>query len=136
MAEAALERLRTLHGEALLDSGSHRGDEIAVVGKEQALDVLRTLRDDPELAFDMLSDLTVVDYLGQTPRFEVIYQLYSLRLKHRLRINASSAQMTPALIGICGHSVARRETVMIGHERARAVAPSANRRLPKFRASR
>ena len=53
-----------------------------------ALDALGTLRDDPELAFDMLADLTAVDYLPREPRFEVIYQLNSLTHHHRLRVKA------------------------------------------------
>ena len=36
----------------------------------------------------MLSDLCAVDYLGETPRFEVVYHLYSLDKNHRLRIKA------------------------------------------------
>ena len=36
----------------------------------------------------MLTDLTCVDYLGETPRFEMVYHLYSLAKNHRLRIKA------------------------------------------------
>ena len=45
------------------------------------------LRDDPVTSFEMLTDLTGVDYLGhKEPRFEVVYHLYSLTQNHRLRI--------------------------------------------------
>jgi NADH-quinone oxidoreductase subunit C len=37
---------------------------------------------------EMLSDMTVVDYLGQEPRFEAVYHLYSLTHKHRVRVKA------------------------------------------------
>src|SRR5262245_35617743 len=63
-----------------------RGQVVVVIQREAIADALRTLRDHPELAFDMLSDLTAVDYLGRTPRFEVVYQLYSVARNHRLRV--------------------------------------------------
>jgi NADH-quinone oxidoreductase subunit C len=61
---------------------------MALVDRLNILAVLTTLRDDPKLRFEMLSDLTVVDWLGQDPRFEVVYQLYSVTHKHRIRIKA------------------------------------------------
>jgi NADH-quinone oxidoreductase subunit C len=88
MSQKALDAVLARHPDAILDSGSHCGDEMAVVRKEQLIKVMAYLRDDAGLAFDMLTDLTVVDYLGQTPRFEVVYQLYSLLHRHRLRIKA------------------------------------------------
>src|SRR4029453_15924124 len=41
------------------------------------VETLRGLRHGPALAFDVLADLTAVDYLGRTPRFEVVYELNS-----------------------------------------------------------
>jgi NADH-quinone oxidoreductase subunit C len=63
-------------------------DEVAVyIRKETLIAVCQFLRDDPELAYRYLSDLCGVDYLNkQTPRFEVVYQLYSHKLNTRLRL--------------------------------------------------
>ncbi|HUR34022.1 MAG TPA: NADH-quinone oxidoreductase subunit C [Vicinamibacterales bacterium] len=61
---------------------------------------VRVLRDDPELRFVLMIDITAVDYLPRTPRYEVIYLLASpgasgfgttpkrLRLKVRLEAEA------------------------------------------------
>ena len=65
-----------------------RGQAVVTVPRAGVVDALRTLRDDPELAFDMLSDLTAVDYLPRQPRFEVIYELNSIAHHHRLRVKA------------------------------------------------
>ena len=46
--------------------------------------VLRTLRDRPDLKFELLSEMTVADYWPREPRFEVIYILVSI--EHRLRV--------------------------------------------------
>jgi NADH-quinone oxidoreductase subunit C/D len=40
-------------------------------------EVGRYLRDTPGLAYDLLSNVTGVDYLGRDPRFEVVYHLYA-----------------------------------------------------------
>jgi NADH-quinone oxidoreductase subunit C len=51
-----------------------------VVDRADLIDVLAFLRDDPDLAFARLSDVTAVDYLslGRVPRFAVVYHVYSL----------------------------------------------------------
>jgi len=88
---AILDRLRTRFGAAVVDTHAHRGDHTAVVERAAIVDVLRLCRDEPDLAFDMLSDLTAVDFLKfpgreDGPRFEVVYHLYSLRHNHRVRL--------------------------------------------------
>jgi NADH-quinone oxidoreductase subunit C len=74
-----------------------RGAAVIVVAPGRICETLRILRDHPELHFDMLSDLTAVDYLGREPRFEVIYQLYSVPLNHRLRVKVPVAEEHPSL---------------------------------------
>ena len=63
-----------------------RGDLTAEVAAGRLVEVARFLRDDPALAFDLLVDVTAVDYLGSVPRFEVVYHLKSLSRGHRLRV--------------------------------------------------
>lgn len=86
MAQKVLDILHQQLPDAIEESGSYVGDEIAVIKREHLIETLSLLRDHTDLAFDMLSDLTVVDYLSQDPRFEVVYHLYSLGHKHRIRI--------------------------------------------------
>jgi NADH-quinone oxidoreductase subunit C len=78
---------------AVLAAHAQRGDATALVDAARLLEVMRLLRDDPVTAFDMLMDLTAVDYLGYPgrsgPRFEVVYHLYSLEKAHRLRVKVS-----------------------------------------------
>jgi NADH-quinone oxidoreductase subunit C len=72
-------------------------DATARVGREHIEDVLGFLRDDPELEFEMLTDLTAVDYLGEQPRFEVVYHLYSVAKNHRLRVKARVPEGDPVI---------------------------------------
>ncbi len=81
---------RLLEGlpDAVRDTHARLGDATAQVDPARIVDVLRFLRDDPVLEFDMLMDVTAVDYLGQEPRFEVVYHLYASTKHHRVRIKA------------------------------------------------
>jgi len=77
---------------SVLETHAQHGDATAVVAPGELLAVMRFLRDGPELAFDMLSDVTAVDLLPREPRFEVVYHLYSLPKNQRLRIKARVAE--------------------------------------------
>jgi len=70
----------------ITESSSQHGNETVVINRDDALDVLTTLKDDPQFAFNLLADLTAVDFFGQEPRFEVVYHLQSVGLNHRLRV--------------------------------------------------
>jgi NADH-quinone oxidoreductase subunit C len=74
-----------------------RGEAVVVVERDALAETLRALHDHPELRFEQLSDLTVVDYLGRTPRFEVVYQLRSITLNHRLRVKVPVAEDDPVV---------------------------------------
>lgn len=65
-------------------------DQVSVITKrEQIVAILKFLHDDPMLSFDHLQDLTAVDYFKKKEiRFEVVYTLYSMRHRHRVRIRA------------------------------------------------
>jgi NADH-quinone oxidoreductase subunit C len=97
---AILRRLLDAHANAVTSTHARLGDATAVIREFYLLDVMRFLRDDPELAFEMLSDVCAVDYLPRVPRFEVVYHLYSLAKNHRLRVkvlveeNASVPSLT------------------------------------------
>ena len=90
-----LRRLLDLQRDAVVDTHARLGDDTASVDADRVLEVLRSLRDDPELDFDMLMDLTVVDYLGDESRFEIVYHLYSLGKNWRLRIKTRVTEAAP-----------------------------------------
>jgi NADH-quinone oxidoreductase subunit C len=92
---AALKRLIAELRDAVRQTHAHRGDATALVDAARIERVLRFLRD--ELDFDMLTDLTAVDYLGEKPRFEVVYHLYSTRANQRVRIKARVGEDAPEI---------------------------------------
>jgi NADH-quinone oxidoreductase subunit C len=99
---AILARLRGRLGARLLDTHEHHGDHTAVVTAEGIVDALRFCRDEPDLGFDMLMDLTAVDYLKYPgredgPRFDVVYHLYSVTHNHRVRLKVPVEQDAPSV---------------------------------------
>ncbi|MDP2989970.1 MAG: NADH-quinone oxidoreductase subunit C [Kiritimatiellota bacterium] len=47
--------------------------------------LMQRLRDDPQLAFDMLCTHTAIDYPAEN-RIELVYQLYSIKHRHYLMV--------------------------------------------------
>ena len=58
-------------------------------------EVLTFLRDDPACQFICFTDLSGADYPDRERRFEVIYQLLSPRLNHRIRVKTATDEATP-----------------------------------------
>lgn len=82
-----IDRVKSEHGDWVIDSHNFRGDQTLTVRKECGIGFFKFLRDDAELAMNFLMDLTAVDYMKKKDqRFEVVYHFYSLKHNHRLRI--------------------------------------------------
>jgi NADH-quinone oxidoreductase subunit C len=62
------------------------GDEVVVyLRPEDNLEVLGWLKDDPEQRYDLLRDVTAVDFGGGKP-LQVVYQLWSVTHRRALRV--------------------------------------------------
>lgn len=85
MQEVA-DKLKDRFPQFLIGKDSFRGDETVIVRREGIFEVLKFLRDDGELKFDLLVDLCGVDWPGREMRFEVVYHLYSVKNKKRIRV--------------------------------------------------
>lgn len=85
-ANITISKLQSRFPESVIETHAYRGDETAIVKKEGILDIFRFLRDDKELLYNFMMDVTAVDYLGKDPRFEVVYHLFSLAFNRRFRL--------------------------------------------------
>ncbi|MBN1504844.1 MAG: NADH-quinone oxidoreductase subunit C [Candidatus Eisenbacteria bacterium] len=73
-------------------------DEVTVVVRGGFIaEMARILRDEPELEYNFLSDLCGVDWPGRPERFEVVYNLYSMRHKSRLRLKVRLPESDPTV---------------------------------------
>ncbi len=57
----------------------------------------RTLKNDPQLQYNALADITCVDWYPRDPRFEVVYQLFSIPNKKYLRLKVRLAGDDPSV---------------------------------------
>jgi len=70
-----------------------RGETTLTVAPAALHDLLRHCRD--HLGFDYLIDLSSVDHFGEDPRFELVYELYSLQHRNHLRIKSRLEETAP-----------------------------------------
>jgi len=59
------------------------------------LEIVQKLR--AEFLFDLFLDVTAVDWLGQTPRFEVVHHFYSTRHHVRVRLKTRVSEQDPTV---------------------------------------
>ena len=71
------------------------GDWTIIVQAQRLLDVARFLKESPDAAFDFCSDVTASDWPTRPQRFDVIYCLYSIRHRHRVRIKVRAGEDDP-----------------------------------------
>ena len=86
-------------GNCIVDSARERGDLIIVVLPKDIGVVLQACKRDPQLNFNLLIDITAVDWLDQRKeRFEVVYQLLSIPLRARLTIKVPLGEDSPEVL--------------------------------------
>lgn len=73
----------------------HRGQLSILIDKNDLVEVCRELYDNPRTRFIMLIDITAVDWYRPQNRFEVIYFLYSMEHKSRVRIKVAVDERDP-----------------------------------------
>lgn len=79
-----------------------RGETTIRVGKQMLVEVCTFLRDDSDLRYNFMKDLTAADFPERELRFDVIIQLYSLPYNQHLRIKAAVGEddSVPSLTGL------------------------------------
>jgi NADH-quinone oxidoreductase subunit C/D len=97
--EPSVSKLRERFPQSVLDLTQFRGETTVVVRAVDILPICRFLRDDPDQAYDLCLFVSAVDLLdlGLSPRFEAVYQLYSLKHRRRLRLKAPLAGDQPTI---------------------------------------
>jgi len=96
-----IEAIKNNNSLPLISAGENRGLAVFEVSTEHLKPLMQTLRD--KHGFDMLIDLTSVDYLGKREiRFEMVYMLLSMKDMQRVRIKTPVAEgeKVPSLIGV------------------------------------
>jgi NADH-quinone oxidoreductase subunit C len=82
------EHISSRLADEVIETEIRLGELIVLVHAEQIVRVLKFLRDDQQCLFKLLVDLCGVDYPERSDRFEVVYNLLSLRHNQRVRVKA------------------------------------------------
>ncbi len=86
--QAVVEKLKAKFSDSVLEVKEYRGETTITVKKEDVVAICAFCK--KELGYNVLADLCAVDYLamGRSPRFQVVYNIYNLATKMRLRLKA------------------------------------------------
>ena len=71
------------------------GELVLYAERDQVVALLTALRDTPAFGFEQLMDLCGVDWPERPMRFDVVYNLLSVRLNHRVRVIVQADADTP-----------------------------------------
>ncbi len=98
-AEEVVEKIKSSMGQDVQSAEVHLGDAVVHVAPEFLPKVAEFLKDDPDLAFDYLSDIRGVDYLKmeREPRFEAVYELHSIDKNHSVRVRVGIPEENPSV---------------------------------------
>lgn len=78
-------------------------DELTLrIAREEIVNVMKFLRDDPRCRFEILIDICCVDWPARASRFDVVYHLLSPRLNQRIRVKLETDQSKPieSIVGL------------------------------------
>ncbi|MFL6589622.1 MAG: NADH-quinone oxidoreductase subunit C [Chthoniobacterales bacterium] len=90
-----LAKLSGVLGEKIQEKSEFRGEPTFVIGANDLREIAKLCRDDH--GFDYLVDITSIDNFGEEPRFEIVYELYSMpsavHLRLKLRVSEDKAEI-------------------------------------------
>ena len=92
------EMIREKFPEQVIDVTNFRDQVAVIIKRDNAFAILKYLHDDPMLSLDHLQDLTAVDWnIKKEVRFEVVYNIYSIKYRHGIRIKAQVPVNDPSI---------------------------------------
>lgn len=84
--QLVVDKINEAVSDAIEEVQDYRGERTLFIKPNRIKKVCQLLRDDEDLQYNFLSDISADDLLPDFPRFEVNYHLHSLPFSHRLRL--------------------------------------------------
>lgn len=81
-----LQRIQQTFSVGITGLAEWRGDVAVTVSRDKLHDVAQFLRNDPGMDFDYVVHVSSVDWPDDEERFEVVWEFYSIRKRHRIRL--------------------------------------------------
>jgi len=92
---AAYLKSRKNFSKSVLKNTVSKGELCLTIRRESVIKVMTFLRDDAGCDFKQLVDLCGVDYPERAERFDIVYNLLSLKHNQRIRIKLSTSEEAP-----------------------------------------
>lgn len=89
--------IKDTFGAGIADVTTSHGEITLMARRDILIPLCHFLKEREEFAFDFLTDLCGVDHLPELPRFRIVYHLYSLKHKHRLRLKVALEASDPVV---------------------------------------
>lgn len=99
MSQAAVAKLNGAFSASVLEVKEYRDEVTVTVKKKDIVAICQFLKD--EAGYNFLCDLCGVDYFGQEPRFMVVYNMYNIDTKERLRIKVPVTEEDATVDTVC-----------------------------------
>ncbi len=102
MKNLTLEKLKEKFSDSIQHVTEFRGELTIIITKDGLLGICDFLKKDPDLQYNFLSDVCGADYPRKEKRFEVVYNLYSIakRWRVRLKVNIGEEESIPSVTSI------------------------------------
>ena len=85
-------------GAKVVETLQAQGDDVLILDRGGLRESFRVLKEDKQLDYDFLSDITAVDYWQKKePRFEVVYQVLSRNQRKSLRVRVPVPENDPSV---------------------------------------
>jgi NADH-quinone oxidoreductase subunit C/D len=97
--DMSIQKLKERFPQSVVEIGGSRGETVVVVRPADILPICQFLRSDADQAYELCLFVSAVDRLnlGLSPRFEAVYELYSLKHCRRLRLKAPLSGESPVV---------------------------------------
>lgn len=79
-------RIQESFSDGFVGATEWRGDVAVTVTRDKLYDVAKFLRHEPGMDFDYIVHVSSVDWPDDEERFEVVWEFYSIRKRHRIRL--------------------------------------------------
>jgi NADH-quinone oxidoreductase subunit C/D len=87
---------------SVIDFHEKHNDATLLLKTDDIVDVCNFLKEDTELDYNFMMDITAVDFPQREKRFEIVYHLYSLTKNHRVRLKVIEGENNQKIKTISG----------------------------------
>ena len=97
-----VKKLKEKFPNSILEVTTFREEVTVTASRGEIFEICKFLHSDPDFQYHLLTDLCGLDFFPQTPRFGVVYLLYSVKNNQRLRVKTRVGEMesTPSVESI------------------------------------